>query len=466
MVTRGVQRARIHAPRIDFGALRRELELPDEFPPEVRRAAEEAATAGRPPARDRTDVPLVTLDPVGSRDLDQAMGLVRRRGGYRLHYAIADVASFVAPGGALDGEAWRRSQTIYFPDARVPLHPAVLSEGAASLLPGVDRPALLWTIDLDDAAEPTDVRLERVVVRSRAQLDYPAMARAVADGGLPAEIALLPEVGRLRRAAAIGRGAIELNAPEAEVEPDGTGWRLVLRSAAPIEEYNAQVSLLTGMCAAEIMLAGGVGVLRTLPSAQPADVSRVRAGAHALGIDWPPDATPAEVLAGVDAGTPRGAAFLDLAASLLRGAGYTPFDGTAPKRTGHAGVGSSYAHVTAPLRRLVDRYALEVCLALSAGREVPDWARQGLARLPPVMSAGDQRAAAAERAVVDLTEAVLLAGRVGETFEVAVVDEGTVAVDDPPVRARCEGTDLPVGHRIRVRLVEADPTTRRVLFRR
>ncbi|HEY3506993.1 MAG TPA: RNB domain-containing ribonuclease [Actinocatenispora sp.] len=460
-----MQRARIHAPRIDFGALRRELELPDEFPPEVRLAAEEAASVARAPARERTDLPLVTLDPLGSRDLDQAMGLVRRRGGFRLHYAIADVAAFVAPGGALDGEAWRRSQTIYFPDTRVPLHPPVLSEGAASLLPGQVRPALLWTIDLDDAAEPTAVRLERAMVRSRAQLDYPAMARALSDGGLPAEIAALPEVGRLRRAAAVGRGAIELNAPEAEVEPDGTGWRLVLRSAAPMEEHNAQVSLLTGMCAAQIMLAGGVGVLRTLPAAQPADVTRVQAGARALGIDWPADATAAQVLASVDPGTPRGAAFLDLAATLLRGAGYTPFDGAAPKRVGHAGVGSSYAHVTAPLRRLVDRYALEVCLALVDGRDVPDWARRGLARLPSVMSAGDQRASAAERAVVDLTEAVLLAGRVGETFDAAVVDVGTVALDDPPVRARCEGEDLPVGDRVRVRLVEADPATRRVLFR-
>ena len=88
----------------------------------------------------------VTVDPPGSRDLDQAMHLSRRNSGYRVRYAIADVASFVRPGGAIDQEAIRRVETLYSPDTRTPLHPPVLSEGAASLLPGQTRPALIWTI--------------------------------------------------------------------------------------------------------------------------------------------------------------------------------------------------------------------------------------------------------------------------------------------------------------------------------
>jgi exoribonuclease R len=129
-------------------------------------------------------------------------------------------------------------------------------------------------------------------------------------------------------------------------------------------------------------------------------------------------------------------------------------------------VAAPYAHVTAPLRRLADRYATEVCLALHAGTEVPGWARDALPKLPAVMAATDRASNAAERGAVDLVEAALLAGRAGEVFEAAVldVDPGVVAVDEPPVRARCEGDALVPGSRVRVRLVEADPDRRKIVF--
>jgi exoribonuclease R len=207
-------------------------------------------------------------------------------------------------------------------------------------------------------------------------------------------------------------------------------------------------------------------------------VQRLRAAAEALGIPWPAGARAGAVIATVDPGDPRGAALLDQAGELLRGAGYTAFDGAPPAHREHAGVGGAYAHVTAPLRRLADRYATEACLALQAGAEVPEWVRAALPKLPDVMTATGRVAGAAERGAVDLAEAVLLADRLGEEFDAAVTDVdaapradelrkpgGSVALDEPPVRARCEG-ELPVGERVRVRLVEADPKQRRVLFAR
>jgi exoribonuclease R len=160
---------------------------------------------------------------------------------------------------------------------------------------------------------------------------------------------------------------------------------------------------------------------------------------------------------------------VDRAADLMRGAGYAAFDGQAPAEPGHGAVAAPYAHVTAPLRRLADRYAAEVCLALFEGRDVPDWARQALPRLPEVMASTDRVAGAAERGAIDLTEATLLHDRLGEEFDAAVLEverpgRGTVALDDPPVRARCEGEALTAGARVRVRLREADPQKRRVLF--
>ncbi|WP_143163016.1 RNB domain-containing ribonuclease, partial [Couchioplanes caeruleus] len=250
---------RVIAPSIDFSVLRKELNLAGEFPAEALAEAHRAA-ATPPPATDRTDVPLVTVDPATSRDLDQAMHLSRRNGGYRVRYAIADVASYVRPGGPLEAETWVRGQTIYLPDGKVPLHPPVLSEDAASLLPGVDRAAVLWTIDLDADGAIAAVALERARVRSRAKLDYAGLQDAVAAGDAPEPIALLAEIGGLLAARAAGRGAINLPLPAQEVEPDGDGWRLVLRAPLPVEEHNAQISLLTGMAAASLMLAGGVGL--------------------------------------------------------------------------------------------------------------------------------------------------------------------------------------------------------------
>jgi len=461
---------RLRAPRIDFSTLRRELELPTEFPPAAQRVAEEAARRTEHPGHeDRTDIPFVTLDPASSRDLDQAVHLARREKGYRVSYAIADVAAFVAPGDPLDVEVNRRGQTVYLPDGKVPLHPQVLSEGAASLLPDQTRPAVLWTIDLDPAGEPSTVDVRRAMVRSRAKLSYDDTQAALDAGRLPESLGLLPEVGKLLVDAALARGAVDLPMPDQEIEPDGDGFRLVLRAQAAIEEYNAQISLLTGRVAAAMMLAGRVGVLRTMPPAPPDAVTRLRKAARALRIDWPAEESVGALLARLRPAEPRAAAFVEQAADLLRGAGYTAFDGAVPEQPEHSAVAAPYAHVTAPLRRLADRYATEVCLALHAGAEVPAEVRAALPGLPETMARTDKVANAAERGAVDLVEAVLLRGRIGQRFDAAVLDvdpkrnKATVALDEPAVRARCDGP-LTLGERTTVRLIEATPETRTVRF--
>ena len=96
------------------------------------------------PDRDETDVPFVTVDPVGSMDLDQALYLERSGDGYRVRYAIADVPAYVSAGGVLDIETHRRVETVYAPDERTPLHPPVIGEDAGSLLPDQLRSAFVW----------------------------------------------------------------------------------------------------------------------------------------------------------------------------------------------------------------------------------------------------------------------------------------------------------------------------------
>ncbi|MFF9864158.1 RNB domain-containing ribonuclease [Streptomyces sp. NPDC013953] len=461
--------------RAALRALRAELGVPDVFPPAVLAEAEAAAKAPRLPERDATDIPFFTVDPPGSTDLDQAMHLSRRAGGgFRVQYAIADVAAFVTPGGAVDAEAHRRVMTLYFPDGRIPLHPPVLSEGAASLLPGRTVPALLWRIDLDPYGHRVATDVGHALVRSRDRLDYAEVQERIDTGTAEEPIALLRDIGLLRERLEVERGGISLAVPEQEiVERDG-GYTLEYRAPRPADAWNAHISLLTGAAAADLMTAAGTGILRTLPTAPSGAVARLRRSAKALGVDWPHHVSYAALVRSLDPHDTRHAAFLQDCTTLLRGAGYTAFtDGDLPVPAVHAAVADEYTHCTAPLRRLVDRYAGELCAAAAAGREPPEWVLAALPALPQEMAAGSRRAGTVERECVDIVEAALLADRVGEVFDAYVIDVhdrdpsvGTVHLEDPAVVGRVEGgtRELPLGERLRVRLTRADPGREKVLF--
>src|SRR3954466_14240337 len=205
-------------------AIRSQLNVSPDFAPEVEEAARRAAEAPRLPDLDRTDLPFVTIDPASSQDLDQALHLERDGSGYVVHYAIADVAAFVSPGDPVDLASRERGETLYGADSKVPLHPTVLSEGAASLLPGEVRPALLWTIHVDDSGEGTDVQVERARVRSTAKLDYVGVQKAIDDGTAGETLQCLREVGELRLEREAARGGISLPLPEQEVDVAADRW--------------------------------------------------------------------------------------------------------------------------------------------------------------------------------------------------------------------------------------------------
>ena len=520
--------------------LRARYEVPTAFPPEALAEAEAAATSWAQDgparlladgARDARDLDLVTIDPPGSMDLDQAVLLERlparseaagasvgdvpgSAATYRVHYAIASLATFVTPGGALDAELRRRGETIYAPDAATPLHPEVLSHGAASLLEDVDRPACLWTIDLDARGEVVSARVERALVRSRARLSY-AQVQASIDGEstLPRQVPtdlpeLLAEIGRLRLEREAARGGISMTTPEQVVEvteaaeatevagepsPSGdaepaepaksagpAGYRLAYRVPVPAEQYNAQISLLTGMCAARIMVECGVGILRTLPPARPEDYARLRRVAAALGIDWPAAQPYSELVRGLDHAVPAHAAFMDQAMSLFRGSGYLAFgaggvgvpaddEASDAEEAVHSAIAARYAHVTAPLRRLVDRYGEEVCIAACAQAPVPEWVLQALPDLPGIMEQTGKRARAIGRGALTALEALVLRGHEDEVFDGVITSErdgrGELVLTEPAVVTEVRGGSgqsggrLPVGERVRVRLLSADPTS-------
>ncbi|WP_043497118.1 RNB domain-containing ribonuclease [Georgenia sp. SUBG003] len=466
-------------------SLRDELDLEPEFSSAALAEAEAAADVPLP-GTDATDVPFVTIDPPGSRDLDQALHIERDGEGFLVRYAIASLATFVEPGGALDQEVHERGVTVYGPTGSIPLHPTVLSAGVASLLPDQDRPACLWHLRLDASGELSEARVERAVVRSRAQLTY-EQVQAAADGerelpgSSPTNLPeLLRAVGELRQQLERDRGGVSLDIPEQHVERNAHGYALSYRATLPVEGWNAQISLLTGIAAAGLMREAGVGILRTLPDADPRDVRRLRRAGAALGVDWPRGTSYAELVRTLDSAVPAHAAFLNEATRLFRGAGYLALGvgddtGGDQATTRHAAIAAEYAHVTAPLRRLVDRYGLEICLAHCAGEDVPAWVFEALPGLPATMARSARRANAYERGAVDALEALVLQHRVGETFAGVIVESddggkdgaaerGTVVLSSPAVEGRVDGKNLPVGEAVQVRLVDVDVPERRVRF--
>jgi exoribonuclease R len=454
-------------------AIKRELDLPFAFPPEVEAAAAEAAAHPRLPAEDRSDIPFVTIDPPGAMDLDQALHVARKGDGYLVHYAIADVAAFVTAGDPVDLEANRRGETLYGADAKIPLHPKALSEAAASLLPDQVRPALLWTIELDRSGEGIAVDVHRALVKSRARLDYDGVQQRIDAGNADPMWAVLREIGELRLQRERRRGGVSLPLPDQEIRVDGDAWRLEFRARNAVEDWNEQISLLTGMAAAHLMMEHKVGLLRTLPEPDPRAIGRLRRTAKALAIAWPESMGYPDFIRSLDPADPRHVAMMVSCTSVLRGAGYAAFDGEPPPQPMHSALASTYTHVTAPLRRLVDRYTGELCLALCAGRPVPGWVLQALPGLPRTMAAADQRAGRYERAVIDLAEALVLAPRIGQSFEATIVEVDprdrhrgvamlhALAIEAPVSADR----ELPLGEVVSMRLAQADPARSAIAFR-
>ena len=248
-----------------------------DFPAAVQAVAEQDAGAPHLPDLDLTHLEFVTIDPAGAMDLDQAMHLEADGDGYVVHYAIADVHAFVAPGDAVDVEAHARGESLYGANSKIPLHPPVLSEGAASLLPDEDRPAFVWTIALDADGDVT--RREGGASPGALAAEARLRRRAARAGPGAVRARRWPcwrswaSCGSRRRPSAAGS---RCRCRRRRSTLDGDRLRLEYRAMLPVENWNAQLSLLTGFAAAKLMIDGKVGVLRTLP---PAPEHEVRASA-------------------------------------------------------------------------------------------------------------------------------------------------------------------------------------------
>jgi exoribonuclease R len=329
-------------------------------------------------------------------------------------------------------------------------------------LPNVDRPSVVFTVRIDPEGQSSLDGAARAIVRSRAKLAY----ETVGPTDMPEDF---PELSRRIEFAEDSRGAARVDAPEQEVTLDERGhFTLSFRPQLGAEAQNASLSLAANLAIADALLAHRTGLFRVMPGPDERAIHRLRHSAKALGLSWPSNATLEQFERSLDSVDPRHSAFRAAIRRAGPKASYAPFqEGVVPW---HSAMAATYAHATAPLRRLADRYVMEAALEIASGRPVPDELDAIFQRLPAVMAKAEEKAGQIERAALDLAEAVVLEGREGSLFAAVVTDiderGARIQLSDPAVIARVDGKGAVAGDRITVQLTSVDVGRRQVTFQR
>ena len=437
-------------PQMEIEIAVRAFGIPHKWPADVLAEARSLGNRVKPrDKRDREDfrdLPLVTIDGDDARDFDDAIYAARKRGGWRLVVAIADVAHYVKSDAPLDREGYERATSVYFPRRVVPMLPEGLSNELCSLKPRVDRLALVCDMSLNNAGKVTRSRFVKGLIRSQARLTYEGV-QALLDGdaserarhsALVPHLETLHELYRKLAVARRRRGALEFDRPEPHFRFDDDD------SVAGVEPYPRTD---THRIIEECMIAANVEAARFLQSKKvpalyrvhddpnPEKVKELRAAAKRFGLELGGDDTPrprdfAKLLKQV-AGRPEAEVLTLLALRSLARAEYHA------ECNGHFGLGlESYAHFTSPIRRYPDLLVHRAITHVLAGGKVRDYgySQESMAAMGRHCSINERRADEASWDVQAWLKCSFMNERVGQSFDgriVGVADFGLfVQIDD------------------------------------
>jgi exoribonuclease R len=214
------------------------------------------------------------------------------------------VGWFVADGDPVDVEAWTRGETIYMPDEKLSLYPTVLCEGAASLLPDGDKPAIVFIVRIAPEGTAALDGAERAIVRSRTKLGYATVRLEDLPRGFD-------ELARRISAAEDARGASRVDPPQQEVVEGADGsFDLEFRPVSAAEQANAALSLAANLAIADLLYRHGTGLFRVMSDPDDWAVRRLRHSAQALGVDWPRSMSLEDRQRDLDPNDPKQAAFM------------------------------------------------------------------------------------------------------------------------------------------------------------
>jgi ribonuclease R len=482
--------------------------LPIAFPPEAEAQAAVAQPVALGKRVDLRALPLVTIDGADARDFDDAVYAepdpdAANPGGWHMVVAIADVAHYVRAGDALDLEARRRANSVYFPDRVLPMLPEALSNGLCSLRPGEDRACLAVHLRYDRRGRKLRHRFERALMRSRARLTY-EQVQAAADGTPDATTApLLPAVIRpLYGAYAVlakarrRRGTLDLDLPEAQVQidPEGRPAAIVIRPRLDSHRLIEEFMIAANVAAAETLDQAGMHCMYRIHDApDPIKLEALAQLLQSLGMGRGPGtlARPADLSRLLEQLKEHELSPV-ISQLVLRAQSQAAY---APRNIGHFGLNlGQYAHFTSPIRRYADlivHRALISALHLGEDGLGDSVTLDELQTLGGHLSRSERRAMEAERNALSRFTALLLAERVGSTFAGALTGvqkfgvfvrldellaEGLVparTLGEPfayePARqaliGRFTGTALALGSRVEVELTEVDVLTGQLTFR-
>ncbi|MEO3999807.1 ribonuclease R [Mesorhizobium sp. CAU 1732] len=408
-------------------------DIPHIFPSEViaeADAVEPAVMAGR---EDWRKVPLLTIDPADAKDHDDAVFAEpdtdeKNPGGVIATVAIADVAAYVVAGSALDREALKRGNSVYFPDRVVPMLPERISNDLCSLREGEDRPAL--AVRMTFAADGRKIRhtFHRVMMKSAAKLSY-QQAQAAIDGRTDDKTApLLEPILRplwdayevLKRGRA-GREPLELDLPERKIvlKEDGTVDRVIVPDRLDAHKLIEEFMIQANVAAAETLEAKRQPLVYRIHDAPSlAKQESLREFLQTIGLSLARGAQmkPASfngILSRVS-GTDQEGLVNEVVLRTQSQAVYSP------DNIGHFGLNlRRYAHFTSPIRRYADLIVHRALIgALGLGKEGLSQAEADrLEEVSALISTAERRAMAAERQTIDRLIAGHLSTRMKEAFD-------------------------------------------------
>ncbi|MBO9711376.1 ribonuclease R [Sphingomonas sp.] len=502
--------------------------IPDVFSDDTIDEAKQVAK--QPLGMDREDLrhlPIVAIDPADARDHDDAVWAApdddaRNPGGWKAIVAIADVSFYVRPGSALDREARRRGNSVYFPDRVVPMLPELLSADVCSLKEGQDRAALVCHLQVSAKGELKSWRFTRAVIRVAANIAYEDAQAAIErvreprtdvasspcslderDLGAPpvdpelVRTALLPLWGcwEALSAARAKREPLDLDLPERRVVLDERGRIL---SVAPRERLDAHKLI------EDYMIAANVAAAKALESKKAPVMYRIheppareklaalRDYLKTFGVEFAlgqviRPATFNHILKRVGEADYRE----EVMQQVLRTQTQAYYG---PQNAGHFGLAlGSYAHFTSPIRRYADlvvHRALTEAYKLGSGGLTAEEAGS-MERIGESISSLERRAMEAERETVDRYVAAYLSDHVGQVMPAritgvqsfgffATVDgvggDGLVPARDLGTEyfrydeagqrlvGEASGEEFALGQRLELRLVEANPVSGALRF--
>ena len=477
--------------------------IPLEFPDAVIAAAESATPPALGNRADLRDLALVTIDGADARDFDDAVFAEpdddpENKDGWHLVVAIADVAWFVRPDSVLDREAYRRGNSVYFPDRVVPMLPAALSNGLCSLVENEDRACVAADLWIDREGSLLRHRFRRALMRSAARLTYEQVEATRNGGEIPVPIEVIDNLYAAFKCLAHGRkrrGTLELELPERKVELDDAG---TVRAIVPVVRLDShrliEEFMITANDAAarELIRLRQPTMFRIHDEPDREKLQELREVLAEFGVKLP----KAKIFRAADfnallrkiAEQPHARLIHEL---VLRSQSQAEYN---PENIGHFGLGlRTYAHFTSPIRRYAD---LLVHRALIRGLQfgddgLPDDAGEKFSEIGEHISATERRAVGAERDANDRYSAAYLAGHIGETFSGVIRGVARaglfVALDDNGADGFVPASRLPggryqfdpaahtlhspqsgltyrLGEDVEVRIAEADGLTSSAIF--